>query len=45
MQVATESSGKYMRYVVHELQVRLQAQVHSPSAEDQHDALKKLTAT
>jgi hypothetical protein len=45
MQITRESSAKHMRYVVHELQVRLQAQVHSTSAEDQHDALKNLTAT
>jgi hypothetical protein len=45
MQITRETSAKYMRYVVHELQVRLQAQVHSTSAKDQHDALKNLTAT
>jgi len=45
MQITRETSAKYMRYVVHELQVRLQAQVHSTSAEDQHDSLKNLTAT
>jgi hypothetical protein len=45
MQITGESSAKYTRYVVHELQVRLQPQVYSTSAEDQHDALKNLTAT